>query len=99
MRTTRWLTVVFLALAGAGGAALGWQHLASAQVRDEINLLQEENRELVRLRAENRQLAATVPSTATLAALRSDHAAVKSLRDEIERLKADVQSRESTLAK
>ena len=99
MRTARWLSVAFLLLACAGGAALGWQRLVSAQVQGEIDLLRDENRELVRLRDENRRLAAALPSVETLATWRVDHGAVRGLRDEIERLRADVQARESALAK
>ena len=64
----------------------------ASQLRDEIVLLREQNRELVRLRAENQRLAAALPPAAQLEALRADHAAVARLRSELEKTKDNLQS-------
>jgi hypothetical protein len=97
MNPLRWLSALLLALALAAGAALWLQRQAAAQLRDEIALLREQNRELARLRAENRRLAAALPPAAELERLRADHAAVFRLRGEIEKTKDNVQAREQAL--
>jgi Tfp pilus assembly protein PilN len=88
MSALRWLSALLLALAVVAGAALLLQRQATAQLRDEIALLRDENRELARLRAENKRLAAVLPVATELEQLRADRAAVVRLRGEIEKLKA-----------
>lgn len=98
MNPLRWLSALLLALALAAGAALWLQREAAAQMRGEIALLREENRELARLRAENQRLAAALPPAAEVDRLRADRAAVVSLRGEIERTKDSLVAREGALA-
>jgi hypothetical protein len=88
MSALRWLSALMFALAVVAGAALLLQRQAAAQLRDEIALLRDENRELGRLRAEHQRLVAAQPTAAQLDAIRADHAAVVRLRSEIEALKA-----------
>jgi hypothetical protein len=97
MNPLRWLSALLLALAFAAGAALWLQRQAAAQLRDEITLLRDQNRELARLRAENLRLAAALPPTAELEQLRADHAAVVRLRAELEKTKDHLQARERAL--
>ena len=98
MSALRWLSALLLALALAAGATVWLQRQAAAQLRDEIAILREQNRELARLRTENQRLAAALPSAAELEALRADHAAVVRLRSELERTKDNLQVRERALA-
>ena len=88
MNPLRWLSALLLALAVVAGGALWLQRQSGAQLRGEIALLRDEQRDLTRLRKENQRLAAALPTTAELARLRADHAAVVQLRTEIENLKA-----------
>ena len=96
MSALRWVSALLLALAVSAGAALLFQRQSAAQLRGEIALLRDENRELAQLRAENSRLVATQPTAAQLEAMRADHAAVRQLRGEIEKLKSetDRQARE-----
>jgi uncharacterized protein HemX len=99
MKTLRGFVASLLALALVTGAALWLQRQAGEQLREELGLLREENRELVRLRTENRRLTADLPPTEVMAALRADHAAVVRLRGEIAALKASLLAREKALVK
>lgn len=98
MSALRWLSGLFLALALVAGAALWLQRQAAADLREEIGLLREEQRELTRLRAENRRLAAAQPSPAELSNLQADRAAVLRLRAEIEKSRDSLLARERALA-
>ncbi len=98
MSALRSLSAVLLALALVAGAALWLQWQTTDNLRSEIQLLREEQRELVRLRAENQRLAATQPDAAELTRLRADRSAVMRLRGEIEKTKDNLQARERALA-
>ena len=78
---------MLLALALVAGAAWLIQAQSAAQLRGELALLRDDNRELARLREEHARLAAAQPTAAQLAALRADHAAVVRLQGEINALK------------
>ena len=97
MNALRWLAALLLALAVVAGVALWLQRQAASQLRDEIALLREQNRELARLRAESQRLAAALPPAGELERLRADHAAVARLRGEIAGLRARVEQRENAL--
>jgi len=88
MSAFRWLSVLLLALALAAGAAQLLQRQATAQLRGEIALLREEQRELARLRAEHARLMAMQPAPAELEQLRGDRAALERLRGELDQLRA-----------
>lgn len=94
MTLHRWLSVLLLALAAVAGAAWLLQRQSGAQLRDEIALLQDENRQLAQLRAENARLVAAQTPPAEVERLRADHAAVGQLRAEIEKLKTQLDERE-----
>ncbi len=98
MSTHRWLSVLLLAAALVAGAALVLQRQSAAQLRDEIALLRDENRQLAQLRAENAKLVAAQPPATELERLRGDRAAVGQLRAEIDRLKVQTEARARALA-
>ncbi len=87
MTAFRWLSALFLALALAAGGGLWLQRQSAAELRGEIALLRDDQRELARLRAENQRLVAAQVPDEELARLRADRAAIQQLRGEIERLK------------
>jgi hypothetical protein len=87
MSLLRWLSALLLALALMAGAAWWLQVQSAGQLRGEVALLRDENRELARLREENLRLAARQPTAAQLAALRADHVAVAQLKSQIEALR------------
>ena len=97
MNALRWLSALLVALAFVAGAALWLQWQQAAQLRDEIILLREENRDMARLRAENQRLVAEKLPAAELERLRVDHAAVARLRTEIENVRETLQARERAL--
>jgi uncharacterized protein HemX len=99
MSALRWLSALLFALAIAAGAALLLQRQSAAQLRDEIALLREENRQLAQQRAENAKLVAAQVPAAEMDRLRADRAAVVQLRAEIEKMKAGVAERERAVAK
>ena len=70
------------------GAGLALQRQANGELRGEIALLREQNRELDRLRVEKRRLVNAQVAAAELESLRADHAAIARLRGEIETAKA-----------
>ena len=86
-----------LALALVAGAALLLQRQAAVQLREEIALLRDEQRELAQLRAEHQRLVAAQVSEAELARLRADRTAVVQLRGEIERWKARTEEKAHAL--
>jgi cell division protein FtsB len=90
MKATRWTAVLLVTLAAALGVGLWWQEMTAELLRDELALVREEHRELVRLRAENRRLAAAQPTAGEVDRLRADHAAIIRLRAEIERCSRDI---------
>jgi hypothetical protein len=92
MSTFRWPTILLLAFALAAGGALLLQRQAAAQLRDELTLLREEQRELARLRTERARLQAVQPSPAELEQLRGDRAALPRLRDEVGQLRQQTQA-------
>jgi len=94
MSPLRWLSAFLLALALVAGTALWLQRQSGAQLRDEIALLRDENRQLAQLRSENAKLAVAQVPAAELERLRADRAAVVQLRAEIERLKTQTEARE-----
>ncbi len=97
MAALRWLSALLLALAVVAGASWWLQRQATAQLRGELALLRDEQRELARLRAENQRLAAALPAAVELERLRADHAAVLQLRAEIDRARDALQARERVL--
>lgn len=97
MSALRWLSALLVALAVVAGVALWLQRQASAQLREEIALLREENASLGRLRGENAQLVAAQVSAAEVERLRADHAAARQLRAEIDQMKTRVDGRERAL--
>ena len=99
MNSLRWWSVLLLALALGAGA--GWlvQWQMAAQLREEIVLLRDDQRDLARLRADHRRLVAAQVSEAELARLRADRAAVVRLRGEIENLQARAEQKERALAR
>ena len=98
MNARNLLSLLLLALALAAGAGWWLQRASSAQVRGELALLRDEQRELAKLRAENQRLTTALPPATKLAALRADHAAVVRLRGEIEKLREHLQMQERALA-
>jgi hypothetical protein len=97
MTTLRWLSALLFALAVVAGGAWLLQWQSGAQLRDEIALLRDENRQIAQLRAENAKLVAAQPPVAELERLQADRTAVVQLRAEIEKLKAGVDERERAL--
>jgi hypothetical protein len=91
------MSVGLLACALVAGAVLWWQRMESSDLRDELGLLREDNRELARLRTENQGLAAALPPPAQLEQLRADRAAVGRLRGEIEKTRDNLAARERAL--
>jgi Tfp pilus assembly protein PilN len=89
-----WQLLMLAFLAVGIGAGLALQRQANGELRDEIGLLREQNREVGRLQAEKARLTAARVSGEELENLRADHAAVLRLRAEIESLRADVKARE-----
>lgn len=89
MRFT-WRTGLIVGLATVIGASLALQRQASDQLRGEIALVSEQNREITRLRIERKRLQAAQPSPAELENIRADHAAVERLRNEVEAMQARV---------
>ncbi len=97
MSTLRWLSAVLLTLGVMTGAALWLQRQSGAQLRDEIGLLRDENRQLAQLRSANARLVAAQAPAAEMERLRADRAAVVQLRREIEKLTTGVDERERAL--
>lgn len=93
----RGFIVVLLTLALVLGALLGLQRQKHAELRTEITLLRDEQREGEKLRAEHRRLLAAQVSPQELAALRADRVIVLQLRDEIDRLRETLRARERSL--
>lgn len=89
----RILIGALLALAGVAGAGFALQRQAAAALREEIALLRDEQRALVRLRAENEKLQSAQPPAAEVERLRADRLAVLRLRSEIEAMQARADKR------
>jgi hypothetical protein len=89
-----------LLLVAAVVLAANWwlQRQAGAELRTELVLARDEQRELARLRAENIRLDAALPGAAEFQRLEADHAAVERMRNEIAALRTDIQRRERALA-
>lgn len=98
MKPGRFVALILFAATAVMAGAWRLQRDAAAALRLEADGLREENRELATLRAENQRLTAGLPPAADIARLRADRAAVERLRNEIEKLKDDVQRRERALA-
>lgn len=78
-------------LVGAGWA-LQWR--SSVALREQVKLLQADEREAARLQAENQQLKANQPSAEELQRLRADHDALVRLQVEVAALRKSIQTRE-----
>jgi hypothetical protein len=72
----------------AVGVVLFLQHETTANLRNEIELLREDQRELAQLRQERERLLAAQPPAAELERLRADRAALAQLRTEIDAMKS-----------
>ncbi len=95
---SRWLSALLLALAVVAGVALWLQRQAAADLRDELALLRDDQREIARLRTENQRLASALPPAEKMQELRADRAAVVRLRSEIEKTRDNLTTRERALA-
>ena len=85
MRTLRW---VLLGIFAAGiGVTLFLQRETTANLRGEIALLRDEQRELAALRTEHERLVAAQPAAAERARLRAERDALARLRAELETMK------------
>jgi hypothetical protein len=92
----RWFFVGLLIVA-AGGALL-LQREATANLRSEVALLRENQRELATLRAERERLIAAQPAPAEVERLRADRTALNQLRAEIDKMKEHAARREVAAA-
>ncbi len=84
---------MLLALAVVAGAGFALQYQAAEALRQEIALLRDEQRALVRLRAENEKLKALQTPATEVERLRADRLAVLRLRTEIEAMQARAEKR------
>ena len=80
-------------VAGVVAGPLWLQREQTVALREEIGALRGQDRELVRLQEENVRLTQGRISPAALESLRADHVAIVRLREQVERLKADIRRR------
>jgi len=96
MAALRW--TLLLVFAGAMTVALLLQRESAANLRDEMGLLRDDQRELVRLRAEHVRLLAAQPPAAELTRLQTDRAALQRLRTELEKMTEHAEAASRRLA-
>ena len=96
MKSSRIGWCVLAALLASAGGVAALQHYATRVLREELQWLHAQQRELERVRAVHRELVGKQPEANELQRLRADRAAVVRLRAEIDRLqvRADAMARE-----
>lgn len=97
MRNLRLLPLLLLGAALFVGAGWALQWRRSIALREQVSLLQADERDLTRLRAENEKLKAERISPEALRRLRADHDALVRLQTEIQTLRESLQRRERAL--
>lgn len=97
MAAVRWFLLGMLAV--TTGLGLFLQREANANLRGEIALLRDEQRELARLRAEHARLVATQPDAAELVRLRADRAALERMWAETAALRERADAAQARLSR